>query len=1267
MGDLAHRRFHSGILLWLQALLLFVSASSAFAADAIKGSVSAAVDNGFARLIFNLGTDVESQAHLSSNVIIVSFDRPVDLSVDRLHEGAPDYISAARRDPDGRAVRIALARKVTMNSMLAGDQLYVDLLPDTWTGLPPGLPREVIETLAREARDAEKKLKAEHPVEERKVTLIRVRVATQPTFTRYIFPLPEATSVAADNRKDRLTLTFNGMLNFDLSDAQANLPHTLQSLASELDQDTALVRFIYQGRVDVRTFREDNNYVVDIGSAELKQGGLLEGKPSDELAALALDATAKKPPSVGVTKPVTVAARTNGSGAQSKGEQGGDAKPLPGALRANPPAEPATPREAARPAPPAPPREMDERPPERSSENPAMTAHEGAAADAPAAPLPARSTTSPAVPPPAAVGQASDVPAPAVPEEPKAKVATAEQTAPTPTAPASTAITTPTNQAAARATIRAQLKVMGDNVTLRFPFAGATPAAVFRRADTLWIVFDTDADIQVDELVRDPSHTILGATAARRLDASIVRLKLDRPKLTSVTMEGSTWVVTLGAEMTSQTRALAIVRNGATSAQATATVTIMDTRAVHRLQDPEAGDMLLVVTALPPARGFISGQEFVEFRVLPSAQGIVVQPLADDLSVELSPDRVTLSRPGGLTLSNLTLQSDQAPAEERQSVLSPDLWDADRKADFGKRESQLMFAAAKASQAQRLAARVDLARFYLAWERSAEAKGVLDVALKDNPPTAADPVALVLRAVASLMLERPQDAIKDLSSPVVGNQFDAPLWRAWAYSRLMRWADASDGFRDLDAQIAHLPIGLQQRLLRQAVRVAIAVGDVTGAIAAMHQFEVVGVPPELQPIMMVYNGKLAERLGHLQDALQDYQLAADSSDRLASAQGTLREIELQDSLGRITRPTAIDDLETLTTIWRGDDIEIAALKLLAHLYTQEGRYRDSFHVMRTALTAHPNSELTRGIQDEASATFENLFLSGSGDALPAIDALALFYDFRDLTPIGRRGDEMIRRLSDRLVAVDLLDQAAELLQYQVDHRLQGAARAQVAMRLAVIYLMNHKPDDAFATLRATRVEDVSTEMRQQRLLVESRALSDLGRADVALDVIANVPGKEADRLRADILWGAHRWQQAAEQMERMYGDRWKEFTPLNDAERTDILRAAAGYALAGDALGLARFRERYVGKMGDGPDRRAFDVITEPVDASGADFRTIAHSVAAVDTLDAFLRDLEARYPATGALPPNSGPLPADNTPTGSIPPRAPKPVSRNRLALKQI
>ena len=201
--------------------------------------------------------------------------------------------------------------------------------------------------------------------------------------------------------------------------------------------------------------------------------------------------------------------------------------------------------------------------------------------------------------------------------------------------------------------------------------------------------------------------------------------------------------------------------------------------------------------------------------------------------------------------------------------------------------------------------------------------------------------------------------------------------------------------------------------------------------------------------------------------------------------------------------------------------------------------------------------------------------------MPAVEALALFYDFRELTPIGRRGDEMIRRLADRLVSVDLLDQAAELLQHQVDHRLQGAARAQVAGRLAVVYLMNRKPDKALAVLRSTRTAEVSNELRDQRLLVEARALSDIGRHDMAIDILSSMDNREAIRMRADAFWAAKRWGDAAAQIELLYGDRWKEFEPLNDLERADLLRAALGYALADDTLGLGRFREKFAAKMGE--------------------------------------------------------------------------------------
>src|SRR5580693_10403347 len=352
----------------------------------------------------------------------------------------------------------------------------------------------------------------------------------------------------------------------------------------------------------------------------------------------------------------------------------------------------------------------------------------------------------------------------------------------------------------------------------------------------------------------------------------------------------------------------------------------------------------------------------------------------------------------------------------------------------------------------------------------------------------------------------------------------------------------------MDAAVATLPLELQRVALKDEMRSAIEVGDYDSASSNLNDFQTIGVPHDMEPVIAVLMGRLAQGMGRPEDALAAYRTAADSWDRPAAAQGLLRETTLRYQLGDLKRDDVIDQLESLTTVWRGDETEIEALKVLAHLYTEDGRYRDAFYVMRSAMAARPDSALTRQIQDEAAATFDALFLTDKGDTMPAIDALALFYDFRELAPIGARGDEMIRRLADRLVSVDLLDQAADLLQYQVDHRLEGAARAQVATRLAVIYLMNRKPDRALAALRGTRSADLSNDVRNQRLLLEARALSDMGRHDLALEVIGNIDGREAIRLRSDILWAARRWGESAEQIELMYGDRYKDFQPLTEVE-----------------------------------------------------------------------------------------------------------------------
>jgi tetratricopeptide (TPR) repeat protein len=1182
-------------LVLLAGLVLLASFLDARADDPIKGEVKAIADGGFVRLLFHFDQAVESNVRVSGAIIVINFKKPVAVAVEKLSSGASGLISVARRDPDGGAIRIALAQKVKVNTIAAAERLYVDLLPDNWKGPTPGLPQEVIDELVRRAREAESQLHQQKIADkQKKPPQVRVKVAAQPTFIRYTFTMPGTVNVVPERADGRVTLSFDQQVNWDLADAKASLPPTLKSVESEVDFDTVTVVFTLNGTPPVRTFREDRNVIVDIGLDGAAKPKPMEGSAKQPVVAEGSPAIA--PPQTAPAKDATPPP---------------EPKP-PASVTAQPPeARPAQAPQTAK----AQPKSAEVPTPPREAQAPTPPAEANAPSDAAA--------VAPALP--AAPSQSADAAAAAPPSAPAAEMVRPSQRAPT--ADAERPLPNP------NAVVVAGVHQSGETMRIEFPFAVATPAAVFQRADTLWLVFDTPTQIDLTAIQADNDNGVREVLFDRAKDgAAIIRFKLTRPRMSSIVADGPTWIVTIADTTTASTKPLTVARSIVGKNRASLAIPFDDPRAIHDVADPDIGDRLLIVTALGPARGFLKAQDFVELRALPSTHGVVVQPLADDITAELGADKVSISRPAGLSLSATALGQQPLATNFRAYTFDTQLWGYDRDAPFNARQAELIRLAAAAPMSKRRHARLNLARFYLAKDMAPEAKAVLDVALSEQHSE--DVTGSVLTAVADVMLDRPEEALKILAKPQVGNQQDAPVWRAIALARQGKWADAQKIFKTISAAIAALPIELQRMAMKEALRAAIEVRDFNSATKVANEIETVGVTPMLEPTVNVLVGRLYEGLGRNEDALSSYRAAATSSNRRAAAQGRLREIALTFATGGMSRKDVINDLETLTTVWRGDETETEGLKLLAHLYTEDSRYRDAFHVMRTALLAHPNSDLTRKIQDEAAITFESLFLGGKGEALPPIEALGLFYDFRELTPIGRRGDEMIRRLADRLVSVDLLDQAAELLQHQVDHRLQGGARAQVATRLAVVYLMNRKPDRALGTLQRTRAADLSNDLRDQRLLLEARAMSNLGRHELALELITNVDSREAMRLRADILWAARRWRDTGEQIELLYGDRWREFAPLNETERSDILRAAICYVLSEEAIGVTRLREKYEAKFAEGADRRAFEVVTAPIGAGGTEFQDIAKKVASVDTLDAFLRDLSTRYPEASATPP---------------------------------
>ncbi|HVV60439.1 MAG TPA: hypothetical protein VHD14_01640, partial [Pseudolabrys sp.] len=511
------------------AALMFTAQAQAI--EPVKGEVSVSTDGGYARLIFRFDDEVTARVRMSGAIMVITFDKPVDVPVDRISQRAPGYISAARRDPDGTAIRFALMQRIKYHVIPVAERTYLDLLPANWTGILPGLPQNVIDELANRALDAEKKLREQRgETGRREPPMIRVKVGSQPTFTRYIFDLPDNVVVTPSRAGDKMTLKFDTAIKWDLADATAALPPTLASVETKRDYASTAVTFTLKGKPDVRTFREEQSFVVDVGT------GAAAAVPTIKLGGADASANAAKAPAI--EPPQTVPAK--------------DAAPAP-PTNAPPPA----PNNAPTLAPPS------------SAASPASEPAKAAvAAPAPASapPLPALPGSAPPLPGPekaAAPPKPAETHAESAPKaQPNAKPAAAEAAkakadthpaaaespkvaAPPKAKPEAAAAPKPGAAAAApsrrhlpldpKAPVVAEVQRSGDNVHVNFPFAVPTPAAVFRRADVLWLVFDSTAKLDLSALNADTGTIIRSVAFEHGKDGeAIVRIKLTRPRLAGI-------------------------------------------------------------------------------------------------------------------------------------------------------------------------------------------------------------------------------------------------------------------------------------------------------------------------------------------------------------------------------------------------------------------------------------------------------------------------------------------------------------------------------------------------------------------------------------------------------------------------------------------------------------------------------------------------------------------------------------------------------------
>ncbi|MDP3803087.1 hypothetical protein [Brevundimonas sp.] len=746
-----------------------------------------------------------------------------------------------------------------------------------------------------------------------------------------------------------------------------------------------------------------------------------------------------------------------------------------------------------------------------------------------------------------------------------------------PTAPAAAPAAAPAVQ-----TVAVSARATPAKVSLSFAWPTPVGAAVFRRGEAVWVVFDTPARLDM------PGDGQLGPASDARWTAGAdhvaVRIAAPEGLAVSAVASGSTWTVVIGGQPVA-VESVAVDREDGGEPALVARMAGA-TRAVW-LTDPLAGDRFAAVTALAPGKGFADRRRTVDLALLPTAQGLAVETLASDLAIRAEGDLVTVSRPGGLTLSSPSAAldaasvDDGAPRRAKYPALIVAEWAETGHAGFSARYRQLQDAAAQEAMAAGddprapAEARFALARFLVGSGLGYEAVGILNSIVARAPNMAGEPELRGLRGAARASIGRMEEAQGDFASAAVASDPASALWRGYIASNQGDWVAARRAFASGAPAIDDFPTAWRARFGAAHAMAAIETGELDSARALLAYSFSQDAPAADQLAARLVQARLFELDGQSDRALAIYTAVGRAPLDAVSVPGKLGVVRLSLAKGAMKADAAAAALEALRWRWRGDATELAVIRQLGQLYLSQGLYREALTALKGAGPGLNRLEGAADIQADLGSAFRMLFLEGGADGLQPVQALGLFYDFRELTPIGADGDEMVRRLARRLVDVDLLDQAAELLKYQVDNRLEGVAKAQVATDLAAVYLMDRQPEPALQAIWGSRTTILPAALNTERRSLEARALMELGRFDHALEVLGADVSPEAREVRAEVFWKQRNWLPAAGLYEGLLGDRFGNPAALTAAEEARLIRAGVGYSLGGDSAALTRLSRNY--------------------------------------------------------------------------------------------
>lgn len=737
-------------------------------------------------------------------------------------------------------------------------------------------------------------------------------------------------------------------------------------------------------------------------------------------------------------------------------------------------------------------------------------------------------------------------------------------------------------------------------VSLRFDWPTPAAAAVFRRAGSLWVIFDKPGTIDTAPISVDETNGFSKVEQLPSPSATVLRMTVRSDGNPGIRRDGLSWILDFKKQNILTQTPINAEAELKPSGDSRLFLPVSEPAEPIAVRDPVIGDNIVVVPVIPLGHGIGEHYVYPQVALLPSIQGIVIQPFVDDLKVRPLRGGVELTADDGLVMSavsaDLAAKSRLGAFKPLSKILDLEKWALKDIKEFNVRKRDLMGEIARGRGVDREKSRYDLARFFFANGFSAEALGVLARLKSVRPAVENEPEFRLLRGGASFLMGRVADAADDVSNSVLDNNDEANFWRASVIAASGDVIAAAPELRRTSAVTSGYPPALRIPMGLVAANASVLLGDSQNVRSLVEAMTASNPNASQKGAIALLEGRVNELDGEEDEAISKWEEAQASSNRSASARATILRAELLLKLERTTPAQVIADLEHLRYTWRGDDLEFNLLRRLGDLYIQENAFRRGLTALKQAATFFRDHAQAPEVTQKMADVFAKLYLAGEADVMKPVTAIAVYEEFKELTPAGPKGDEMIRHLADRLAAVDLLDRAAGLLEGQIRFRLKGPLKASVGAQLAFVRMLGEDYEKAIDALDQTNEAGQPENIVIRRRHLRARALMGLGRPEEALVLLKDDKATDADLLRAELFWQGGDWANAAQALRRVVkGSGAVKDKPLSQEQAANVLNYAIALTLSGNERGLGLVRRDYGPALQNTDLKDAFDLVSAPI------------------------------------------------------------------------